>query len=291
MSRAPLGFWKSCSQYVQDLAAENDRVAGILLNLLPETSRWDRTSAWKWLEFLEEWNVLPNAWKAGIADEAGPQGGAAVWFSRLSTLMDQPPQRLFDLLTALAPRLKKEKKPINLTVEAWRRHSLSVDLLDLALELKLPVTDPPEDAELNLTQWASPDDDAQSRPRDPLFVNQHKRFGKLLEKAVPQAVGQAEFELAAKGKTALAAARKNWLMGLIDQIAEGGLPGAEGALNQLREKTTRETYREFPEAYQKLKTIDLAPVLGRTIAGGVIDEYGWPIVEEVADQLNKKGNE
>ncbi len=289
MSRAGMGFWKASSKYVQELASENDRAAGQLLNLMPETNRWNRENAWAWLEFLEQTGILPNAWNEGVSEEAGPEGGAAAWFSRWSVLSDEPPQRLFDVLAAIAPRLKKEKKPINLTVEGWGSHSINVDLLDLALELKVPVAEPPENTEMNLVDWAKPEGEAQNRPRDPVFVHKHDRYAKMLEQAVPNAAGNADFEAAAKGKTALAAARKNWLMGLIDQIAEGGLPSAEIALNHLQTKTSRETYREFPEAYEKLKTIDLAPVLGRTLAGGVIDEYGWPIVEEVADRLGNKG--
>ena len=291
MNRAPMGFWKSCSSYIQELAATNDRVAGILLNLLPETSRWDKSDVWKWLELLDEWNVLPNAWKDGVSEDAGPHGGPAAWFSRLSTVSDEPPQRLFDILKSLAPKLKKDKKAVKISVEQWRSHTINVDLLDLALELKVPLEDPPEQVTLSLTDWARPGDDAKDRPRDPVFVHQHKVYGKLLEKAVPEAAGQAEFEAAAQGKSALAAARKNWLMGLIDQLESGGLPGAEIALNHLQGKTGRETYREFPEAYKKLQSIDLAPVLARTIAGGVIDEYGWPIVEQITEKLGKNGKQ
>lgn len=291
MSRASMGFWKACSSYFKELAIENDHVAGILLNLMPETSRWDRSDVWKWLEMLEDWNVLSHAWEKDASNPAGPQGGIAAWFSKYATIDDQPPQRIYDILIAAAAQIKKEKKPIKLTVEGWGNASINVDLLDLALELKVPVADPPDNTEMSLTDWATPNDDAKDRPRDPVHIHAHKRYGKLLEAAVPNAAGQAEFEAVAKGKKALAAARKNWLLGLVDQLANSGVPGAAAALSELESKTSRATYREFPEAYEKLKTIDLAPVLGRTLAGGVIDEYGWPIAEEVADRLSQNGKQ
>ena len=291
MNRASMGFWKACSKHLIELSQENDHVAGLLLNLLPETSRWDRSDIWKWLELLDEWKLLPNAWNPKVSEEAGPRGGVAAWFSKYAAVDDEPPQRLYDILTEAAGQIKKEKKPVNLTVESWGSHSINIDLLDLALSQKVPVNDPPDDAEMSLKDWATPNEDAQDRPRDPVFVHQHKSYGKILEKAVPDAAGQAEFEAAAKGKKALAAARKNWLMGLIDELGSGGLPAAEVALNHLENKTTRETYREYPEAYKKLESIDLAPVLGRTLAGGVIDEFGWPIAEEVADRLSKNGKQ
>lgn len=291
MNRASMGFWKSCSGYYKELAAENDRVAGTLLNLMPETSRWDRSDVWKWIETLDDWNILPNAWEKDSSDPAGPQGGIAAWYSRYSTIEDEPPQRLYDILIAAAPRIKKDKKPIKLAVERWGSHTLNVDLLDLALELKVPLADPPKEVTMSLTDWATPNDDAKERPRDPVYVHAHKRYGKLLEEAVPNAAGQAEFEAVAKGKKALAAARKNWVLGLVDRLASGGLPGASSALDELENKTSRATYREFPEAFKKLKTVNLAPVLGRTLSGGIFDEYGWPIAEEVADRLSKQGKQ
>ncbi|MCA9070799.1 MAG: hypothetical protein KDA84_17840, partial [Planctomycetaceae bacterium] len=144
---------------------------------------------------------------------------------------------------------------------------------------------------MSLTDWATPNEDAKDRPRDPVFVHAHKRFGKLLEKAVPNAAGHAEFEVLAKGKKALAAARKNWVMGLVDQLGSGGLVGAGVAIAELESKTSRTTYREFPEAYKKLKAVQLAPVLGRTLAGGIVDEYGWPIAEEVVGRLSNNGKQ
>ncbi len=236
MNRAPMGFWKSCSNYVKELAAENDRVAGILLNLLPETSRWDRSDVWKWMEFLEELGVLENAWKDEVSEEAGPQGGAAAWFSRLSIIHDEPPHQLLEILTALAPKIKKEQKPINLNVEQWQAYSLCVDLLDLALELKVPVVDPPKETTLGLGDWARLGEGIKDRPRDPVYIHQHELYGKMLEDAVPLVAGNADFEAAAMGKKALAAARKNWLMGLINQIGNGGLHGAgDGAQSSGRQ--------------------------------------------------------
>ncbi len=247
MSRAGMGFWKASSKYAEELARENGRAAGQLLNLMPETNQWNRESAWGWLEFLEQTGILPNAWKEGVSEEAGPQGGAAAWFSRWAGLSDKPPQRLFDVLAEIAPRIKKEKKPVDLAVKNWGNHAVNVDLLDLALELKLPIAELPEDTEMSLTDWADPAGDAKDRPRDPVFVQKHDRFGKMLEEAVPSAAGKADFEAAAKGKTALAAARKNWLMGLINQLAEGGLPSTRRPLTISTAKPAGKPTASFPK--------------------------------------------
>ncbi len=291
MNRANMGFWKACSKFIKELAAEDDHAAGILLNLMPDTSHWNRQICWEYFDLLEEWNLLQNVWNEGISEAAAPQGGPAGWFSKWCGLSDEPPQRLHDLLSTLAPRLKKEKTPIDLKVVSWGSPSVNVDLLDLALELKIPIAELPEDISINLTEWANVGKDAKDRPRDPKFMYAKPRFKKLLEEAVPHAVGNTEFEIAARGKESLAEARKNWLLGLIDRIAHGGLPAADEVLSELESKTTRETYVEFPEAFEKLKAVDLAPVLSRNLAGGVIDEYGWPIVEEIADKLSQNGKQ
>ncbi|WP_166824249.1 hypothetical protein [Thalassoroseus pseudoceratinae] len=292
ISRAPMGFWKGYSAIITDLVKKNDEVAGQLLNLVPETNSWgEPEQLWTWLELLESWGILQNAWEAQATDNNGPDGGTAAWLTRFTTATERPTQRVFDLLDSASKRLKKDKTPVKLEVQRWGDPSICVDLLDFALERKIPVADPSEDCYFNLTDWASAADEAEDRPRDPVFVHRDQRFGKLLEKAVPNAAGQPGFEAAARGKEALKAARKAWLMGLIGSVGTKALPDAQNALNQLENQTTRETFREFPECYATLKDASVQPALVRNLQGGLIDEYGWPILEEVADRLNPDGKQ
>lgn len=303
MSRAPMGFWKGCGKIIPDLAAKNPQVAGQLLNILPETSRWDQDNAWKWLENLEEWGLLENAWKSGVPKAAGLTDGTAAWFSRIAALSTSPPPIVFEIARRAASALKKQKQPVHLAVKGWNDFEICVDLLDLCLELGIPVADPPKDCEFDLNEWArcgddDDDDDVAEksskdadRPRDPLYVAKDERFAKLLTEAVKSAAGSTEFEAAALGKTALAAARKEWLLNLTQQISNGAIPDAETALNQLENNTSRATFKEFPECYASLKKAELVSPLMRNLQGGILDEYGWPILEEVVNRLNPDGKQ
>ena len=292
MSRAPMGFWKGYSAIINGLVQRDDEVAGRLLNLVPETSSWgEPEELWTWLELLEEWGILKNAWERKATDKNGPANGTAAWLTRLTTATEQPPQRVFELIEAATKRLIKDKTPLKLEVQRWGNPSICVDLLDFVLERDIPVADPSVDCHFDLSSWARVPDDVENRPRDPVFVHRDKRFGKLLENAVPNSAGEAEFEAAARGKEALKAARKAWLLDLIQSVDQKALPDANSALGQLENRTTRETFREFPECYAALKKASVDAALVRNLQGGLIDEYGWPILEEVADRLNPDGKQ
>lgn len=268
----------------------NDIVAGILLNLIPCTSSWSSDDIWPWLDNLESWGILENSWNPNVTDTAGPEGGPAGWFSRVALYQSTPRQRLYDLLEAMADRLREENEPL----EIYRSSSygsiamVDVNLLDLALTLKIPVADPPSDLKIDLVQWAIiyPDDqDARDRPRDPVAVAADERFSETLLAAVSSAAGAMEFETAAEGKTALRETRKKWLLGVIANATGGGLPDAEHSLERLSKQTSPERFSEFPDAWEQLQKISLLPALKCTIQSGMIDEYGWPCLEEVVERF------
>lgn len=90
MNRAAMGFWKASSKTLAALADKDDHVAGVLLNLMPEVSYWNKDDAWKWLEYLADWNLLENAWQDGVSEEAGPRGGPVEWLRRYVNLDENP---------------------------------------------------------------------------------------------------------------------------------------------------------------------------------------------------------
>lgn len=290
MNRASMGFWKAASKVIAKLANENPATAGVLLNLIPETSGWDREDIWKWLDQLKAWGILSNAWNEDVPAEAGPSGGAAAWFSRLLALTHDLHQQMFDILRQLAPRLIKEGEPLNVVSNRrWYSASINLDIADLALELGVPVADPKADSVFDLEDWAETEDTVTDRHRDPVHVAKDKRFTQKLIDAVPKVAGDPDFEAAAEGKTALAEARKNWLEGEVTKAFDGALPGLEDALETVEEKTSRQTFAEFPTAYDTFRKVEPHKLLARTVRAGIIDEYGWPALETAADQLDPKG--
>lgn len=75
ISRASIGFWDNVSKYVGPLVQKNNHVAGVLLNLIPQTSGWRDNDLWPWLDLLQAWGILENGWKESVPEGAGPVGG------------------------------------------------------------------------------------------------------------------------------------------------------------------------------------------------------------------------
>lgn len=295
LSRASQGFWKGASKFIKTLVKKDDHVAGALLNLIPQTSSWERDDIWWWLDFLEEWKILENAWAEGVSTEAGPEGGPASWVSRVLQIPSRPRQKVFDILDAMAERLKKDGQPVvPYQKPRWGdRREAEIDVLETLLEQGVPIADAPKGLELSLRNWANVQDEGEppvDRPKDPLLVAQDDRFRERMFESLDHVFGDAAFQAAAAGKEALAEARREWLLKLIAKAGEKALPDAEDALTGLDSSTTAELFGEFPDAYEELKKVDLLPAITRTLQGGIMDEYGWPKLEEVFDQMVAKGN-
>lgn len=288
ISRASMGFWESASKSIAKLVKRDSHVAGVLLNMIPQTSGWRNEDTWPWLKYLEAWGLLENLWKESVPEAAQPQGGAGAWLTRIIRSVSRPRQPIFDLLQSLAPRLRTDAKPVDLYLKTgWRNQgSLDVDLMDLALSLKVPLADPPENAQVDLDDWASLDDadeGAKDRPRDPIHLVSDSRFTKILRNAVQESSGQANFEMAASGKAGLRQARQEWLDSLVSGLSVGALPALQESLRTIQNRAARAIFKEFPEALEKLQTSDLITPILRTLQGGLIDEYGWPALERVVE--------
>ena len=305
LSRSPMGFWKTASSSIKKLVKTNHQVAGVLLNLVPDTSQWDRSDIWKWIDHLEDWDILKYAWEKNIPEEAQPKKSPAAWLSRVVTRCAALPDKAFELLRAMADRLKEEEEPLDLEFKRWSRSHINVDLLDLALELGIPVRDLPDEPSgpdeefdyyegrnlFDLTDWASTTDSKEERPRDPIHIAKDKRFQGMLAEAVPFAIGNGQFDEVAIGKKGLAEARKLWLTTTLKKGAEGGLPDLQDLIDEIQGKTSVEVFREFSDTFPLLEAIQTSEVLARTIQTGIIDEWGWPKLEEVVKELNPQGKD
>ena len=291
INRAPMGFWKGAAAAIKKLVTRNDQVAGILLNMIPASSAWERNDLWPWLEYLDAWGILSNIWEDGIPEQAQPTEGAAAWFTRACQSVDTLHPPIFDLLETLAPRLKRDGVPLDLCHPPRWGGGFEIDpnLLDLTLSLGIVVADPPADAEVEicLYSWCR-DADSQFQPRDLVHVSADKRFSAMLRKAVHAIAGNAEFEASAHGKAGLTEARREWLQQLFQVASDAALPAVEQLIETLQGSTSRQTFAEFPEAYAVLKAFDVVPGLTRTIQAGLPDEYGWPALEKLVEDYTAK---
>lgn len=289
ISRASLGFWKAADRYIAGLAAEDSRVSGLLLNLIPQRSAWNQDDIWPWLDCLKKWGILNNVWEADPDSAEGPVGGAAAWISRVIKLHTRPQQRLYEILQAAAPRLQKDGVPVEVfRTSRWgSRTEAEIDFVDMAMELAVPLPEVPSELTLSLGDWAKAieEGDSHERPRDPVFLSKNKSLRTALLEAVEGVAGSATFEKAARGKAALLEARRDWLLQQVNLLACQGLPSTNDALHVLEKKTTLATFREFPDALTALEGINPLPSLTRTINAGLFDEYGWPRLEETVERL------
>jgi hypothetical protein len=281
MIRAPESFWESYEAEATELVKSNAKFAGLLLNMIPDWGYWSR-STWKWTAYLDKIGVLPNAWEPDVPEAAKPNESPAAWFHM--RLKRDTPVAAFALFDRMADRFRADGIPVDLQ----SGNTICVDLLDHALESGVVVADPGEETHFDLSEWAHSFKEMPERPRDPTFVHNDKRFAKLLSRAVPKAAGSAAFEKHASGKKALKEARCEWLTDLLNSIDKYAIPHAEEAVGETAKKTYRSTFREFPEPYANLKEVRLGPVLARNLRDGLLDEYGWPVLEQAIDKLRPK---
>ncbi len=251
MKRAHSSVWQTYGNAIQQLAADDPKVAGVLLNLLPVPSDMVGSKFFgRWLEHLDDWDLLANLWRDGVAAAAGPRGGAAAWIERFLASRTEVPDRLFEVLRRAASRLARSR-PLQLAVKVYSTYRIDVDLLDLALELGVPLQDPPARTECDLRAWAKAE--GLNRRRDPVHVAADSRFRPLLAAAVPEAVGNAVFDRAAAGKPALTELCRQWLLELVADLDQGGVPRLTRGLTILSAQTSRATFEELPEAFPPLR--------------------------------------
>ncbi len=305
MNRAPEGFWEAYSAALARLVKRSGAAREQLLALAPKPSGGGRDEKVEffasWLKLVEEAGAI-SGWveqAEGCAVEE-PRGKAAAWFARMLDLgaaerwPTAAPDSLFALLRRMAVTLKADGTPVrvHLTNE-WDEESaeLELDLCDLALELGVPVADPPKGLSIDLGDWARAANNSSERPRDPLHVARDPRYGERLQKAVGDYCGREDFEKAARGKTALAEARRRWLLELCEP-SEGALPALAAKLERIKDATSVATFAEFPEALPRLKALadGLEARLARSLqAGGVAAELVWPALEAACKALDPDG--
>ena len=289
ISRASLGFWKAADKYVAELVKGNPEATGRLLNMIPQRSAWQHKDIWPWLDYLHKWGVLSFVWEKEADAADGPAGGAAAWISRIIKLHTRPTQRLYDVLQAAAEVMKQQRVPLEIYRKSrWgARVEGDVDFVDLALELNVPLVDPPPELTLDLSEWAKAVEDGEAigRPRDPVFLSKNERLRTALLAAVEGVAGSATFEKAARGKQSLWEARRDWLNQQISEVACYGLPATNDVLHILEKKTTLATFEEFPDSLKLLAQSATLPSLTHTLNAGLFDEYGWPQLEAVVDRL------
>lgn len=300
VEKAATDFWTSYADALGALADADPSIRGRLLDLLP-TPPGDQTKFnQEWLRLQERWGVLVALVlpPAEVPEAASPRGGPGAWLTRLLGHVRRtwrggglPPEGM-DLARRMAPRLIADGMPVHLDPESgWWRTEIELDLLDLLLELGVPVADPADGASIDLEHWASPPYEADCWHRDPTHAAADPRFAKLLVDAIDGVFGEDPFEEVSRGMKGFVEARRTWLQARLEAATAGGLLDLEEVVDRVCGATSAATFEAFPDLLASFQGLDLAPVLGRVLRGGLYDELHWPAWDEAVAELCPKDDD
>ncbi|MEZ4459804.1 MAG: hypothetical protein R3E66_08745, partial [bacterium] len=294
LTRAATKYWETYEKAYVQLAKDDPRIRGRVLNTFPSPSgKADGFKAF-WIKFLSETGA-----DKGLTDPvdkvdaaARPEGSPAAWLTKFVShrmtsgysYYRRPtmPDEGFDLVRRMAKRLVADGNEVSFSGGGWYQ-VVDVDILDLMLELKIPVTVP---TSIDLNVWATVDEGVTERPRELSYLGDDERFASVLDGAVGAVFGEAVFEATARGKKGLQKAREQWLNLRVENVSKLAAPGFSSEGNELRTKTTGQTFKEFPSAWERLHTVDVLGPLERTIHGGFLGEYEWPEAADAYRELS-----
>lgn len=283
-----------------------------LLGFFPETfseSGRDVDGESGWLALLAEsgaedlLTALPdtsgNA-ASGSTAPSDPYVSPADWLARWEAhrrrnraTSGRSPQTL-DLAARMADRLRADDHPVELFQGRWQR-TADLDLLDLCLASGVRVAEPDDQDKgtahssgVPLVPWLS---DTAPGARDLTAVAEQPVFRALLSRSVG-GIGDARGQRLGESGLARLAAHpvlsvilQEWLTARAEEyMAARGLPGLRTALNRLLAFRTV-VADVAPEAVRLLESHDIVPLLASTLRTGVLDELGWPALDETYAEL------
>ncbi|WP_406860779.1 hypothetical protein ABZO31_10105 [Streptomyces sp. HUAS MG47] len=282
MNRAAPGFWKSALPALRDLAAGDPAVRRRLVSLLPAVTG-DDTEGFdaSWLELLDACGAtellmdgtVPAAEWLGAWTEHRRRG----WGGRCGRIEGE-----LTLVERLAPRLVADGTPVRLISGRGRRGGVDLDLLDLCLALGVPVAPPEGDTgRFGLDSWMR---DERPGRRDMVALTADERFGPQLRAAVESVAGTSGGSarlLEVVEHPALRGVLAGWVADRADDLERPiGLPQVNEQLTRLSRFSSPEVLAAAPEAVDRITAYSPATALERTLRAGVLDELGWPALEE-----------
>nr|WP_109030325.1 hypothetical protein [Streptomyces rubrogriseus] len=299
--RAPASFWTAYRATLAVLAERRPAVRERMLEIMPAGLDHGTKSDEFWLELLAECGAdrlltgEDGGTAAGSGSAAEAAGGvdAADWLSRWAahrkrgaTVCDSSPATL-DLVARMAPRLRADGRAVDLFT--GRRHmGVDIALLDLCAAEDVPLALPGPGAEvhLGLDRWVR---DTRPERRELAAVAADPRLRPLLLRAVGTAGHERQSSRVLDhlaDHRVLSGVLREWLDGAVGELGGAvGLPGAREALNRLSPYRSVAP-RVNPEAVARAAGYEAAPLLGRTLRTGLLDELGWPALDEALRLLD-----
>ncbi|MER8267181.1 hypothetical protein ABT007_23645 [Streptomyces griseus] len=307
--RAPASFWESYRTSLVDLARRDEAVRARLLGFFPETfdeSGRDADGVPGWLALLAEsgaddlLTALPGSSGDPTTDTAGPSVSPADWLARWeahrrrSRVTSGRCPATLGLTARMTDRLRADGHPVDLFQGRWQR-TADLDLLDLCLATGVPVAEPDaQDAGtarslgFPIGPWLT---DTTPGARDLTAVAGHPFFRALLSRNIGNLGDGHHQRLSDAGLAKIAAhpvlsvILREWLTARAEEYtAARGLPGLRTALNRL--SSFRSVAADVaPEAVRRVENHEIVPLLAATLRTGVLDELGWPALDDTYAEL------
>ncbi|MEU6813936.1 hypothetical protein [Streptomyces sp. NPDC046860] len=288
--RAPASFWTAYRPALRALAEERPEVRARLLEIMPSGIGRTVEDDESWLALLAESGADRLLTDAEAAAEHGVD--PAEWLSRWAlfrkhggTMSLRSPATLA-LVARMAPVLRAAGRPVDLFTGRWHAGA-DLDLLDLCVAEDVPLTVPGADVTVHLMLYPWLHDDRAGR-RDLAAVAADRRLRRMLHQAVEQTGEhrQAPDVLARiAAHPVLSEVLREWLEETAAEFTgAAGLPGAQESLSRLR-RFHRVAPGTGPDAVARVAAHPVRTLLARTLRAGVLDELGWPALEEALDVL------
>ncbi|WP_052850762.1 hypothetical protein [Streptomyces avicenniae] len=287
---APRTFWTGYHDHLAALAAEQPEIRARFLTITPSgLASGEELGDDVWLALLAATGadalLTGDAPASGTAAADDPADSPADWLGRwakhLSSGWRSPRRsaRTYALVRRMAPRLRADGRRV--VVCNGRRWGAGVDLelLDVCLTEGIPVADPPQDLNLSLDGWF--DAPADER-RDLTAVVADSRFVSLLREAVGQTGRdhRSDRQKIVAAHPVLRELLRDWLGAAAETfLAARGLPSARKAIDTLL-PFAPVAADVAPDVTAALAAHDLAPLVTATLRTGIVDELGWPALEE-----------
>ncbi|WP_285601134.1 hypothetical protein [Kineosporia sp. NBRC 101731] len=297
LPHAPLPFWKSYAPALKRLAEHDPVIRGRLLALFPRAEQGGTEDFW--FDLLHEAGALAGLIETeGVDQKARSDDGSSGWLVRAAAWRargwrnTRRSARLLDLVQRMESRLKAENQPLRLLGAG-----IDLDLLDLVLHLGLSV-ELPEDRSVPmfpLQRWRR--DDSPGRrdlaalaeadwARQPmrLGLNEALRggYGVGRDGAGRLPLDHVRVFYETRGTRGALA---TWLEEAADEVDEGGLPALSAALDRLQPAAHGEVFGVRPQTHARIAGVDVAEILARTLRIGLLDEFGWPALEQAVTEF------
>ena len=284
LAGAAFGFWKAYEKPLIALAHRSPSARGRLLNLHPWPPREAGSFMDWWLKFMESTGAAEALWApAGtLPKESEPVGGPALWLGKSSSALNKhnwgrgSVAGLMTVLPKMAARLRSDGQPVDL--HGTHVHSTSLDLIDLALELRIPLASPGP-GYLGLDTWLS-----GKRSRPLMMLAADEIYGPRLTQALEAYLGRhhADTLIDIPGLRDMVS---KWLGACADRFDKGGVIQLEQQLQEVDKFTSPRTFALNIRARDRIAKASAVRALQRSLHGGLIDELGWPALEQARKKL------